>query len=110
MVDSTTKAIEDVQVYDLVIGAFGEINRVLTLHRPILGAAKMCKINDEHHTTDHHLHISIDQKFYCGDQDLCSNSTYGKYDKVIDENGNVVERLFHGLKRSVPKNFILAST
>lgn len=99
MADGTTKAIEDVQVYDLVIGAFGEINRVLALHRPLLGAADMCKINGEHSTTNHHPHVSLDKQFYCGNPELVSNSTYGHKHNVIDEYGNTVERLLHGLNK-----------
>jgi hypothetical protein len=99
MAGGGTKAIEDVLVHDLVIGAFGEINRVLALHRPILGSAKMCKINDEHSTTNHHPHVSLDRKFYCGDPDLVSGSTYGHKHEVIDENGIVVERMLDGLAR-----------
>jgi phosphoribosylformylglycinamidine (FGAM) synthase PurS component len=99
MADGTTKAIEDVQVNDLVIGAFGEINKVLALHRPMLGTAKMCKINDEHSTTNHHPHVSLDKKFYCGDPDLVSSSTYGHKHKVIDANGNTVERMLDGLNK-----------
>lgn len=99
MADGGTKAIEDVLVNDLVIGAFGEINTVLALHRPILGSAKMCKINDEHSTTNHHPHVSIDKKFYCGDPDLVSGTTYGHKHKVIDEHGNVVERMLDGLAK-----------
>jgi hypothetical protein len=97
MADGTTKPIEEVQVNDLVIGAFGEINRVLALHHPILGKSEMCKINDEHSTTNHHPHISIDKKFYCGDTDL--GSTYGHKHNVIDEDGNIVERMLDGLNK-----------
>ena len=94
-----TKPIEDVQVNDLVIGAFGEVNRVLALHRPLLGSALMCKLNDEHSTTNHHPHISVDKKFYCGNPDLVSQSTYGHVHKVIDAEGKLVDRMLHGLKR-----------
>lgn len=99
MADGGTKAIEDVLVNDLVIGAFGEINRVLALHRPILGTTKMCKINDEHSTTNHHPHVSVDKKFYCGDPELVSSSTYGHKHKVIDVHGDVVERMLDGLAK-----------
>lgn len=100
MADGGTKAIEDVLVNDLVIGAFGEINTVLALHRPILGSsAKMCKINDEHSTTNHHPHVSVDKKFYCGDPDLVSGTTYGRKHKVIDVHGDVVERMLDGLAK-----------
>ena len=93
------KPIEDVQVNDIVVGAFGELNRVLALHRPLLGSALMCRLNDEHSTTNHHPHISIDRKFYCGNPDLVSQSTYGHIHKVIDADGNIVDRMLHGLKR-----------
>ena len=99
MADGTTKTIEEVLINDLLIGAFGEINRVLALHRPILGTAKMCKINDEHSTTNHHPHISLNKQFYCGNPELVSNSTYGRKHNVIDEFGNVVERMLHGLNK-----------
>jgi hypothetical protein len=99
MADGTTKPIEDVSVNDLVLGAFGEINTVLALHRPLLGDALMCKINDEHSTTNHHPHISLDRKFYCGNPDLVSQSTYGRIHKVIDASGNIVDRMLHGLKK-----------
>lgn len=94
-----TKAIEDVRVGDFVVGAFGEINQVLALHRPLLGSARMCKINDEHSTTNHHPHVSVDKKFYCGDPDLVSSSTYGKPHVVIDASGLQLCRMLHGLKK-----------
>lgn len=99
MADGSIKAIEDVRVYDLVLGAFGEINTVIALHRPLLGNALMCKINEEHSTTNHHPHISLDRKFYCGNPDLVSQSTYGHVHKVIDAEGNIVDRILHGLKK-----------
>ena len=99
MADNTTKTIEDVCVDDLVLGAFGEINRVLALHRPLLGSALMCKINNEHDTTNHHPHISVDRKFYCGNPELVSSSTYGRIHTVIDSSGNTVERKLDGLNK-----------
>ena len=99
MADGTVKAIEDVRVGDDVLGAFGEINTVLALHRPLLGGALMCKINDEHSTTNHHPHISVDRKFYCGNPDLLSSTTYGCVHKVIDADGQIVDRMLHGLKK-----------
>lgn len=99
MADGTTKPIEDVLVNDVVLGAFGELNTVLALHRPLLGNALMCKINGEHSTTNHHPHISLDRKFYCGNPDLVSQSTYGHVHKVIDADGNSIDRMLHGLKR-----------
>lgn len=100
MADGTTKAIEDVCVGDNVIGAFGEINTVLALHRPLLGStAQLCRINGEHSTTNHHPHISVDKQFYCGDPALVSGTIYGSAHKVIDVDGQVVERMLHGLKK-----------
>jgi hypothetical protein len=98
MADNTTKLIEDVKVGDHVRGAFGEMNTVLALHRPLVGTAPMCKINDEHSTTNHHPHISIEKKFYCGNPEMVSTQTYGQVHKVIDADGNVVDRLLEGLK------------
>jgi hypothetical protein len=107
MADNTQLAIEDVRVGDLVLGAFGEINTVLALHRPLLGKALMCKINGEHSTTNHHPHISIDKKFYCGNPDLVSSTTYGHVHKVIDGNGLIVDRMLHGLKKERIQKLIL---
>lgn len=98
MADGSTKVIEEVQVGDRVLGAFGEINDVLALHRPLLGpVATMCCINGEHNTTNHHPHISIDRQFYCGDPTLVSTTTYGREHDVIDDTGATVKRLLHGL-------------
>lgn len=99
MADGKTKAIENVAVGDSVVGAFGEINKVLALHRPLVGDALMCKINDEHSTTNHHPHISLDKKFYCGNPALVENSTYGLSHKVVDGSGNMVDMMLVGLKK-----------
>ena len=99
MADGSTKIIEDVKVDDLVVGAFGEINTVLFLHRPTLGEAQMCKINNEHSTTNHHPHISADKKFYCGDPERVSTKTYGQYHRVINAKGNHQYKKLHGLKK-----------
>ena len=98
MADNTTKPIEDVKVGDLIVGAFGEINSVLALHRPLLGSATMCKINNTHSTTSHHPHISVDKKFYCCNPQLVDIYTYNRVHNVIDVSGNIVERLLKGLK------------
>lgn len=99
MADGSQKVIEDVRVGDAVLGAFGETNTIVALHRPLLGSALMCKINGEHSTTNHHPHISIDRKFYCGNPALVSGSTYGHMHKVIDADGAVVDHMLHGLKK-----------
>jgi len=98
LADGTTKVIENVCVEDYVLGAFAEIKQVLALHRPLLGTALMCTINGEHHTTNHHPHVSVDGKFYCGNPAVVSNKTYGHMHKVIDAEGNLVDRMLHGLK------------
>jgi hypothetical protein len=99
MADGSQKAIEDVAVGDLVLGAFGEINTVLALHRPLLGSARMNRINDEHSTTAHHPHISADRGFYCAEPSVVEASTYGHEHDVIDGSGCVVKRMLHGLKK-----------
>jgi len=98
MADGSTKPIETVAVGDLVLGAFGEINQVLALHRPLLGDNLMCRINEEHSTTNHHPHISVDKQFYCGNPGLVNATIYGRIHKVIDGSGAVVDRLLHGLR------------
>jgi len=93
----TTKAIENVQVGDKVIGAFGEINTVLALHRPLLGDALMCKINEQHHTTNHHPHIALDRRIYSGNPALTQSACYNQVHQVIDASGNLVDRMLEGL-------------
>lgn len=97
--DGSTKAIEDVLVGDIVLGAFGELNEVLALHRPLLGDTIMCKLNDEHSTTSHHPHISIDGKFYCNDPITTDERTYGRYHNVQDNDGIISSLFLHGLKK-----------
>jgi hypothetical protein len=99
MANGTTKFIEDVLVGDALFGAFGEINVVLALHRPLLGLNLMCNINGEHSTTNHHPHISADKKFYCGDPALVHASTYGRSHEVINGDGIKEQRMLHGLKK-----------
>ena len=98
MADGWTKPIETVAVGDAVLGAFGEINEVLALHRPLLGENLMCRINEEHSTTNHHPHISVDKQFYCGNPGLVNTATYGRTHKVIDGSGAIIDRLLHGLR------------
>lgn len=99
MADGTTKLIEDVSVGDVLLGAFGEINTVLALHRPLVGDSLMCRINDEHSTTNHHPHISLDKKFYCGNPDIVNKATYGRSHEVINGDGKKEQRMLHGLKK-----------
>ena len=99
LADGSQKAIEEIIVGDLVIGAFGEVNPVLALHRPLLGSARMIRINGEHSTTAHHPHVSIDRGFYCADPATVEQSTYGHEHDVIDGSGVTVKRMLHGLKK-----------
>jgi hypothetical protein len=96
MADGSTKAIEDVVIGDIVLGAFGETNVVLALHRPLLGNHTMCNINDEHSTTSHHPHISPNRAFYCVHPATVESETYGRDHPVITETGEEM-RFLHGL-------------
>ena len=99
MADGTQKPIEQVLVGESVLGAFGEINTVLALHRPFLGPHLMIKINETHDTTNLHPHISLDKQFYCGNPELLLNTFYGKQTVVIDGSNNHVYKTMHGLKK-----------
>lgn len=94
--DGTVRAIEDVVIGDRVVGAFGEVNEVLALHRPLLGSAQMITINGTHSTTAHHPHVGADRGFYCADVDRVLNATYGREHEVIGPNGPE-KRFLHGL-------------
>jgi hypothetical protein len=98
LADGSEKPIEDIQIGDVLLGAFGEHNTVLALHRPLLGNNAMCKINGEHSTTNHHPHISVDKKFYSGDPIKVTDHTYGREHDVIVEGGATEKWLLHGLK------------
>jgi len=97
MSDRSLKSIEDVKVGDRVIGAFGEINTVLALHRPILGFGRMININNEHKTTSHHPHIGADKSILAVDCELVPNTFYGKDHKVINAKGVTEIRTMVGL-------------
>jgi hypothetical protein len=92
------KAIEDVVVGDIVIGAFGEENPVLALQRVIVGNSKMYKINGEHDTTDHHPHVSVGRGFYTPEPAVIDGEVYGKTFPVIGAAGPEIMKL-HGLKK-----------
>ena len=97
MADGSKKAIEDVRVGDVVLGAFGEHNAVLALHRPLLGKNTMTNINNEHHTSSHHPHVSSDKKFYAVKPAVVMSDTYGKSHEVLDENMVPYQRFLAGL-------------
>jgi hypothetical protein len=98
MADGSEKPIEDVRVGDMILGAFGEHNRVLALHRPLLGLNTMTNINNEHHTSSHHPHISADKKFYAVKPAVVMADTYGKSHEVLDENMVPYQRFLEGLR------------
>ena len=100
LADKTTKSIEMIAVGDRILGAFGEINTVLALHRPLLGSATMCKINNDHSTSSHHPHISPDKRFFCMHPATVFNSTYGKEHNVIMADGRTEKRILLGLNPS----------
>ena len=93
-------AIEDVEVGYKLLGAFGEINTVLALHRPLLGNTKMLKINNEHHTSNHHPHIGLNKKFYSNDPSRNTKDLYGKKYPVINSEGQTELRELKGVSKS----------
>jgi hypothetical protein len=107
LADGTTKPIEDICVGDWLLGAFGEHNQVLALHRPLLGSAIMCRINGEHSTTNHHPHIGADKRIYCNDPATVRTSTYGRDHPVINAEGDTVMMRLHGL---APERILQLST
>jgi hypothetical protein len=99
MADGSNKAIEEVAVGDLVVGAFGEVNPVLALHRSKLGSQRIININNDHKATENHPHISPDRKFYAANIAALENNTYGRSHTVIDFAGDKVQMMLHGLKK-----------
>jgi hypothetical protein len=97
LADGTTKPIEDIRVGDWLLGAFGEHNQVLALHRPVLGSNIMCRINNEHSTTNHHPHIGSNKRIYCNDPSTVRTTTYGRDHPVINGAGETVMMRLHGL-------------
>jgi hypothetical protein len=98
LADGTERAIEEIVVGDRVIGAFGEVNEVLALHRPLLGGNRMCCINDEHHTSNHHPHVGAGREFFSNDVDWLRSATYGREHEVINVAGEKEMRMLHGLR------------
>lgn len=99
MADGSDKVIEDVIVGDLVLGAFGEVNPVLALHRSKLGTQRIININSDHRATENHPHISPDRKFYAANIAALENNTYGRMHTVIDATGNKIQMMLHGLNK-----------
>jgi hypothetical protein len=57
----------------------------------------MTNINNEHHTSSHHPHISSDKKFYAFKPSVVMSDTYGKSHEVLDENMVPYQRFLAGL-------------
>lgn len=87
MADNTIKQIQMVKVGEFVLGANGEINEVLALHRPLLGKRQLVYINDDHITPADHPHTRADMKgFYsCDPEDMVNG--WGHYVDVFTANG-----------------------
>jgi len=107
--NGTSKPIEDIEIGDFVLGAFGECNEVMALHRPLLGNCKMCRINNTHTTSNHHPHIGSDKTIYCGNPAELAETTYNKIHFIIGKDG-IEERLLKGLKASRVQKLVLGSS
>lgn len=99
LADGTQKVIEDIAVGDLVLGAFGEVNEVFALHRPLLGSYYMVHINGDHYSSAHHPHITASKGFVCAEPAITDNETYGREHTVINAAGQEELRMLHGLKK-----------
>jgi hypothetical protein len=97
LANGSTVPIENVRVGDVVLGAFGESNTVLALHRPLLGANTMTAINGEHHTSSHHPHVSADKKFYSVKPAIVEEYAYRQYHEVLDNEGVRRMEFLYGL-------------
>ena len=109
MADGSVKPIEEVKVGEIVLGAFGEFNEVLALHRPLLGSHTMCRINKEHSTTSHHPHISVDKRFYCVHPQTVETATYGKEHPVLNKDGDPEMRFLHGLRAGRVQTLVIGT-
>ena len=72
MSDGSLKNIQDVEIGDLVLGAFLEVNAVLGLQRILVKHNKLIQINGRHITTTHHPH-------------LCANTAFGVFENIISD-------------------------
>jgi hypothetical protein len=87
MADGTFKNFEDLQVGDSVLGAFGEVNKVLALTVGLLGGAPMYKINGEHDCTDDEVFVGTNKQFYSIDPTELED-VWGYPTEVIVEDGS----------------------
>jgi hypothetical protein len=109
LADGTQKVIEEIAVGDQVLGAFGEINTVLALHRPLLGSYYMVHINGEHYSSAHHPHVTADAKFVCAEPAVVDNETYGREHMVINAEGQEELRMLHGLRPGRVQKLVLGA-
>jgi hypothetical protein len=110
MADGTQTVIEEIVVGDLLLGAFGEINTVLALHRPLLGSYYMVHINGDHYTSAHHPHITADKQFVCVEPAVVDNETYGREHTVINAQGQEELRMLHGLNKGRVQQLAVGAT
>lgn len=96
MADGSIKNIEDVQVNEFVLGAFGEINQVLALKQPLLGTRSMFKINGEHDTTNEEIYIASNKSMYAIDTDAACHE-FGKEWECIVADGSTQMIMNHGV-------------
>lgn len=93
------KNIEDIQIGDTVVGAFGEHNTVIGFQQVYVGENKLFNINEKHITTDHHPHITPTKSFViCTDINKL-DELYNKEHQIFDGTRNVM-RLLTGLNKS----------
>jgi hypothetical protein len=109
LADGTQKVIEEVAVGDQVLGAFGEINTVLAVHRPLLGSYYMVHINGEHYSSAHHPHVTADKQFVCAEPAVVDNETYGREHVVINAEGQEELRMLHGLRPGRVQKLLLGA-
>lgn len=88
--DNTTKPIEEIKVGDFVIGAFGQVNKVEALSRPLLGNYDMISINDEHKSSFNHPHVTLDNKFCCMDVTEYNKNCNNVFQPVFDKTNNKI--------------------
>jgi hypothetical protein len=102
MSDGSTKNIEDVKIGEYVIGAYGEINRVIALKETNIGNRLMYKINDEHDATNDHVHITSDGKFVVPEVEAYTCRLGSSMECKI-EDGSYEMLVDHGVRSHVNK-------
>lgn len=113
MADKSKKQLRDIQVNDEVLGAFGEINKVIALDRTFLGKRKMVRINNEHRTSEEHPHLGYDlddKLVFFVPQIETLMLEWGQKHYVINEFGQLEQRLNRGLTSDRLRSMIVGNT